>query len=83
MTNKIKTIKTEQLEMDYFHFGNGQKTFIILPGLSLGSVMASCDQIAEAYQAFAQDYTVYVFDRRYELPPHYPVSEMAEDLFNH
>lgn len=81
MTDKIKTIKTEQLEMDYFHFGNGHKTFIILPGLSLGSVMASCDQIAEAYQTFAQDYTVYVFDRRKDMPHDYDISQMAEDTY--
>ena len=65
--------------MDYFTFGNGNKTFVILPGLSVQSVMGSADLIAQAYDVIASEFTVYVFDRRNELPAAYSVSDMARD----
>ena len=52
---------------------------VILPGLSVQSVMASAQAIAQAYDIFANDYTVYVFDRRNELPEDYSIHQMAED----
>ena len=36
---QIETIKTESFTMDYFKFGHGKEVFVILPGLSLQSVM--------------------------------------------
>ena len=69
MRMQIETVKTEMFSMDYFRFGHGKETLVILPGLSVQSVMGFADAVAEAYQMFADDYTVYVFDRRKELPP--------------
>ena len=79
MRMQIETVKTEMFSMDYFRFGHGKETLVILPGLSVQSVMGFADAVAEAYQMFADDYTVYVFDRRKELPPSYSVHEMAQD----
>ena len=76
---EIKTIETEHFTMDYFRFGSGEKTLVILPGLSVDSVMKYADAIASAYGLFAEDYTVYVFDRRKELPASYSVYDMAQD----
>ena len=76
---KIETIKTDALAMQYFSFGTGRKTFVILPGLSVKSVMDFADAVAEAYKIFADGYTVYVFDRRLDLPPVYTVKDMALD----
>ena len=39
----------------------------------------SAELVAQAYQSFARDYTVYVFDRRKDLPPSYSIGEMAKD----
>ena len=36
---QIETIKTGSFTMDYFKFGHGKEVFVILPGLSLQSVM--------------------------------------------
>ncbi|MDO4847924.1 MAG: alpha/beta hydrolase [Clostridiaceae bacterium] len=79
MSVSIKTVKTDGFSMDYFTFGNGNKTFVILPGLSVQSVMGSADLIAQAYDVIASEFTVYVFDRRNELPDAYSVSDMAHD----
>lgn len=54
--------------MDYFSFGTGRRAFIMLPGLSLKSVLLSADAIAAAYADFGKDYTVYLFDLPEELP---------------
>ena len=65
--------------MEYFAFGKGEKTLVILPGLSIQSVMGAADAIAEAYRSLAEMYTIYVFDRRSDIPSHYSVHEMARD----
>ena len=73
------TVITESFQMDYCCFGKGKKIFVIIPGLSLISVMLSADLIANDYSLLADDYTVYVFDRRKDLPSVYSVYDMAED----
>lgn len=77
---KIKTVKINKNEMDYFSFGVGKRNMVIIPGLSLKSVMLSADAIADAYSMFCEDYTVYVFDRARYLEAHYTVYDMADDL---
>ena len=79
MSIEIKTVKTESFSMDWFSFGHGKKTMVILPGLSVQSVMGLAGLVAEAYKMFADDHTVYMFDRRKELPASYSIKEMAED----
>ena len=75
----IETVKTETFLMNYFRFGQGEETFVILPGLSVQSVMGFAQSVADAYQLLADNYTVYVFDRRNELPGSYNVFDMADD----
>ncbi len=75
----IRTVKTDTFEMQYFCFGRGEKTLVILPGISVQSVMSSADLVAGSYDEMAEDFTIYVFDRRQDLPPVYTVYDMAED----
>jgi pimeloyl-ACP methyl ester carboxylesterase len=75
----IEKVKTDDFEMQYFRFGSGERVFVILPGISIQSVMVSAQLVADAYADFAADYTVYVFDRREVLPPVYTVRDMARD----
>ena len=74
-----ETIRTPAFSMEYFRFGEGEKPFVILPGLSVQSVMPLADAVAAEYAPLTKDYAVYVFDRRKELPAAYSVEEMAED----
>ena len=74
----VETISIGENEMDYTVFGNGDKTFVILPGLSIHSVMGSADAIAAAYQKFTSDYTVYLFDRPKELSAGMTNKDIAE-----
>ena len=66
-------------EPEYFSFGSGERTFVILPGLGTRSILFSRMMISAAYKRFCDDFTVYVFDRRRNLPPTYTVREMAHD----
>ena len=79
MSIQIEKVRTDSFAMDFFRFGRGKETLVILPGLSVQSVMGSAELVAEAYRLLADEFTVYVFDRRKELPGEYSVREMAED----
>ena len=76
---RIETVVTGGFQMDYFRFGTGERRLVILPGLSIQSVCGFADAVAAAYASMAEDFTVYVFDRRRELPAVYTVADMAED----
>ena len=76
---QIETVKTDTFTMDYFKFGQGGRTLVIIPGLSVQSVMISANAVASAYQPLTNEFTIYVFDRRKELPASYSVREMVRD----
>lgn len=76
---RIETVNTNGFTMDFFRFGCGGEALAILPGLSVQSVMNLADAVADAYRLLADDFTVYVFDRRRELPDAYPIYDMARD----
>ena len=79
MSIPIETVRTEGFSMRFFRFGTGDRPFVILPGLSVQSVMGAADAVAAAYADFAERYTVYLFDRREELPEQYSVYRMGLD----
>ncbi len=66
-------------ELKYIKFGNGNKNFVIIPGLSIHSIMGLADAIKDAYKIFTEDYTVYVFDRKEDIKEGYSIKDMADD----
>lgn len=70
-------------EMDCLRFGKeeGEK-FVILPGVSLKSVMGSSEAIVQAYALLAENYDVYLFDHIREEPEGYTIAGMAEDTLS-
>lgn len=68
------------VEMEYAVFGNGPKKLVIIPGLSLRSTLASASSVETSYKIFKEEYTVYLFDRRKNMPDFYPIDAMAHDL---
>ncbi|MBQ3330870.1 MAG: alpha/beta hydrolase [Ruminococcus sp.] len=72
-------VQVGEIEMEYFSFGSGQRTFVILPGVDTRSIMVSAMAIQAAYRMFGDEYTVFVFDRRRNMPSPYPVRQMAAD----
>lgn len=76
---EIRTVKTDAYEMDYMVFGEGKTPFVMIPGISMKSVMLSAEVIAAGYARFGADHTVYVFDRTKRMAPGYSVEDMAAD----
>ncbi|NLT09308.1 MAG: alpha/beta fold hydrolase [Ruminococcus sp.] len=76
----IETLNTDGITIRYFRFGNeyGQP-FIVIPGISLRSVIDSADFTARHYKALAESFSVYVFDRREDMPEEYSIYDMADD----
>lgn len=75
----INTVRTEDISMQYMRFGTGPKTMVILPGLSVKSVILSADAVANQYKSMTEDFTIYLLDRREDLPSLYTVEDMASD----
>lgn len=76
---EIKTVETDSFSMEYFTFGHGDEVLVILPGLSVQSVMPLADTVADAYKVLADNYTVYLFDRRKDIPKGFSIKDMAHD----
>lgn len=76
---KASVIKTESMEMEYFSFGSGKKRLIILPGLGINRIVKSAQAVENAYKIFADEYTVYVFDRRKNPTDGCTIEDFADD----
>ena len=79
MSYSTEKVITSSFTIPYIKFGTGDKTLVILPGLSLQSVIPAAPAIEKQYQIFCKEYTVYLFDRREDMPNSYSVYNMAED----
>ncbi len=68
-------------QMSFVSFGQGDKAFVILPGLSDGltTVKGRALLLAKPYQMFCSRYTVYVFSRKDAMPQGYSIRDMAND----
>ena len=77
--SEMRTASFEGNEIDYLTFGRGEKNLVILPGLSVHSVMGLADAVESSYSCFAEDYTVCLFDRTKHLGEGYTVIDAAED----
>lgn len=75
----IETATAGDVIMDYCRFGDGEKVFVILPGLSLRPVSPAAMMLAHGFAAFTEEYTVYLFDRRTNYPESYTMEQMAAD----
>lgn len=76
---RVETVSADGIQMDYARFGQGDRSFVILPGLSVDSIMKYADAVAEAYDPLTDAFTVYLFDRRKAFPETYSVYDMARD----
>lgn len=72
-------MKTDRFSMEYFRFGKGSRPLVILPGLSVRSVLVDAKVIADQYSDMAEDFSIYVLDRRLDMPEKYGVRDMARD----
>ena len=68
-------------EMYYVSFGHGEKSFVILPGLSDGLATVKDKALLRAapYRHYMEKYTVYLFSRKNDMPEGYSIRDMASD----
>lgn len=76
----IEVFKNDKLEMEYLKFGKGNKNMIIIPGVSISSVMNYKDAVISAYKKFENDFSIYLFDRKRNMTEGYSVFDMAVDM---
>ena len=69
------------MKINYIKFGTGEKTMLILPGIGIKPVCIAPDPVIEAYKTFTDEFTVYLFDPRNDLPEVYDIETMAEDVY--
>ena len=74
-------ISLDSTKMSYAVFGKGSKVLLILPGLSdgLATVRGKAKLLAAPYRMFFENYTVYMFSRKDDMPEGYSIRDMAED----
>lgn len=80
MAVELERIAANGVEFGYFRFGQGDKKLVVIPGLSVKSVLGFKDSVAVALKKFGKDFEVYVFDRRENLPDEYTIEDMARDF---
>ena len=78
---KNGTVSLGNSAMSYVSFGSGNKPLILLPGLSdgLATVKGKALFLALPYRLFFNDFKVYMFSRKNDLPDNYTIREMAYD----
>ncbi|MBQ9518032.1 MAG: alpha/beta hydrolase [Eubacterium sp.] len=76
---EILSVNTDSNTVDCLKFGSGERAFVIIPGLSVKSVLLSASAVVNAYGEFAKDYTCYLFDRPKDMPYGTTVADIAEE----
>ena len=76
---KSLTLDLDGTSLDCVRFGSGAETLVLLPGLSLQGVKGSALPLAFMYRIFAKVYTVYVLDRKTEVPRGCTIRDLARD----
>ena len=76
---KEGNIKIGNGNMDYAAFGSGERSLVIIPGLSLCPLRGAGASLAFMYRMLAKDFRVYVIDKISPVPDGYTVSDIARD----
>ena len=76
---KNGSVNIGDTKADYISFGKGKKTMVIIPGLSFNRVKGAGTPLAFMYRIFAEEYTVYVIDRKDDVEENCTTESLAED----
>lgn len=77
---KEQKIKINNMQIDYITFGKGTKSLIMIQGLNTRDIKGAALSFAYMYRIFAEDYKVYLFDRRPEVFDGITVRDLADDI---
>lgn len=73
----VSSIGNDVFTQSYLKFGNGDKTLIILPGISLTSVISVPMALINRFKPLVNDYSIYVFDRLTPVKDDYTYFDFA------
>lgn len=76
---EVKRLEFEDFQLEYFRFGTGNKVMVMLPGLSIKSVMLSASAVEKEYSMFSKEFTVYLFERRLNPTNNTTIKSLADD----
>ncbi|HCJ40373.1 alpha/beta fold hydrolase [uncultured Ruminococcus sp.] len=77
-----KTVEADGMSIDYAAFGTGKKVMVIVPGLTFRRVRGAGFTLARMYRYFADDFRIYVFDRRKNIPEGYSAEDIADEIYS-
>ncbi len=77
---EILPVKTGDSETRILRFGEGERPFVLIPGLSVTSVLDTAPAVVRAYTPFAKTHTVYLPDRPVPAPREATIEKLAESL---
>ncbi len=82
MNTQIKSYFDKNgIETRYAKIGNGKKSFVMIPGISVKRVTDSAEMVAEAYEMFLDEFTIYLFDRPTPSEIGTTIKDIAENLY--
>ncbi|MDO4483618.1 MAG: alpha/beta hydrolase [Clostridia bacterium] len=73
-------VPTGDTYLNEIRFGKGSKHLLIISGVTLCGLEGQGKAVAKQYQAMADDYTVWLVERRRILPAGFSVEDMADDI---
>lgn len=79
MNYKIDYVDIGDTKLRYLKFGEGEIPLVIIPGLSLVSVIETAELLTNVFQDFTSRYTLYVIDRRVDVPDNFTINDFALD----
>ncbi|MBR5598175.1 MAG: alpha/beta hydrolase [Lachnospiraceae bacterium] len=79
------SVKEDKLQIldttiDYITFGTGNKNLVMIQGLNTRGIRGAGIGLAFMYRIFAQEYKVYLFDRRPDIWEGITVRDFAKDI---
>ena len=77
---KISSVKTSKCEVRYAKCCSGSESLIMLPGVSVTSVLNSAAAVEAAYESFNDIYTIYLFEYPREYPEGAEIRYIADSL---
>lgn len=75
----VDTVNVGGFQMEYACFGEGDIPLVVIPGLSIKSVVKSASSLEGPFKIFREHYKLYFFDRKKEAERGYSLQQMADD----
>lgn len=77
----MEEIYIKDLDMPVIKVGFGRKTLAVIAGINLSGFEGQGAIINRIYKDYCNEYTIYLLDRRRQIPNSYTTEDMAEDIY--